>query len=579
MPLVNAASVPTASASRTQIVVAIPVESADEVDSALAMAAAEIAAGATLVEWRVDSLAEEADGLASVLRLVRECKAPCVVTIRGVAEGGAFRGNEMDRVSLLEAIGTADPAPRFIDFELASLGCSANIRQKILLAVAHPPQPAAKKPQLILSSHDFQGRPSDLTRRAVAMWNDPACAVAKLAWRARSVRDCVEAFELLHQAPKPTIALCMGPFGMASRVLAAKFGAFLTYARAEGDPGTAPGQPTVAQLRKLFRFDSISRTTQVFGIVGWPLDQSLSPLIHNAGFGAIGFDGCYVPFPIPTEWEHFKAGMHALREFRQLDVRGLSVTIPHKEHAVRFIRECGGELDAISDWCGAANTILFRPDGSLKALNTDAPAAVASLAVALALHGDTSASLACGQDPHTVPGGNEMRSAWRNIHVAILGAGGAARAIAAGLALAGARVTLFNRTHARAEAIAHSLHGRALPGGGEAQVTASRMDQFSGETFQAIVHATSVGMEGGSDPEGCMLPPDVALHQKMVVLDTVYRPLQTPLLRMAAEQGATVVDGSDMFIRQAHMQFELFTGHAAPAGLFRRLVDGSLRVR
>ena len=228
--------------------------------------------------------------------------------------------------------------PRSIDFELSHLARSANIRQKVMLAVDHARQPRDLKTSLILSSHDFEGRPNDLVRRAAAMWNEPACAVAKIVWKARSVRDCIEAFELLQQAPKPTIALCMGAFGMASRVLAAKFGGFLTYARAQGDPGTAPGQPTVPQLRELYCFDSITPRTRVFGVVGWPIEHSLSPHLHNAGFGSVKFDGVYLPLPVPPEWEHFKATLHALLDFKPLDLGGLSVTLPHKQHLVRFVR-------------------------------------------------------------------------------------------------------------------------------------------------------------------------------------------------------------------------------------------------
>ena len=194
MPSSDQAHTARTSASGTLIAVAIPVESAGEVPSAIEMACKEVTAGARLVEWRVDALAEEPDGLKQILRLVRESPAPCIVTIRSATEGGNFRGEDTDRVSMLEAIGTADPGPRYIDFELAHLARSANIRQKVLLAVDHARQVRDLKTSLMLSSHDFDGRPSDLTRRATAMWNDSACAVAKLAWKARSVRDCIEAF-------------------------------------------------------------------------------------------------------------------------------------------------------------------------------------------------------------------------------------------------------------------------------------------------------------------------------------------------------------------------------------------------
>jgi len=562
----------------TLITVAITVETPAEVLEALRTATQQVQAGARIVEWRVDALAEDAGALDAITRLVRESPAPCIVTIRSASEGGGYRGDDTDRVSLIEAIGTADPGPRYIDFELLHLSRSANIRQKVLLAVDHARQVRDLKTSLILSTHDFKGRPNDLARRAAAMWQDPACAIAKLAWRARSVRDCIEAFELLLQAPKPTVALCMGPFGLASRVLAAKFGAFLTYARADGDPGTAPGQPTVRQLRQDFRFDAISKNTRVFGVIGWPIEHSLSPLLHNTGFSAVGFDGCYLPLPIPTEWEHFKATMHALIDFKPLDLGGLSVTLPHKENLLRYVRESGGVIDAISERCGAANTLLVEANGRLRAINTDAPAAVAALAVGMQMRAQASAALAAGGTPNSIDGGLAARVGWSAMRVAVLGAGGAARAIVAGLSLAGAQVFIFNRTHERAEAIERDLHRQPLPGGGESHVVAGRLGEIASGHFHAFVNATSVGMEGGADISGNPLPNDIQLHPQVVVMETVYTPRITPMLRMATERGARVIDGAQMFVKQAEMQFQLFTGTEAPAGLFQQLVQQALAI-
>ena len=556
----------------TLIVSAIPVEAPGEVDEALHMAADEVAAGARLIEWRVDALAEDPSGLACILRLVRQSPVPCIVTIRGAAEGGGWRGEDTDRVSMLEAIGTATEGPRYIDFEQDCLQRSANLRQKVLLAVDHERQVRDLKTGLIESFHDFQTRPTDLVRRLSRMWEDPACAVAKVAWRARSVRDCLEAFELMRQAPKPTVVICMGGPGIASRVLSPKFGGFMCYAKAQGDMGTAPGQLTVPQLRQQYGFDRIGAATRVFGVVGWPIEHSLSPRLHNAGFASVGFDGCYVPWPVPPEWEHFKASLSAMLDFKPLDLAGLSVTLPHKEHLVRFVREAGGTLDEVAARCGAANTLLVR-QGSLHAANTDAPAAVGALAEALSIPASASEALASGMEPSAVPAGPEAREAWKGLRVAVLGAGGAARAIATGLALAGGRVVVFNRTQSRAEAIERDLHRQPLPGGGQTHVVSGRASEIACGCFHAFVNATSLGMEGGPDAAASPLPDDVSLDDRVVVMDTVYRPRRTPLVREAASRGARVVDGTAMFVRQAQMQFSLFAGRAAPPGLFRSLVD------
>ncbi|MCX5652707.1 MAG: type I 3-dehydroquinate dehydratase, partial [Planctomycetota bacterium] len=148
------------------------------------------------------------------------------------------------------------------------------------------------------------GRPIDLLRRVAAMQDDPLVSIVKLAWMARSIRDNLEAFDLLATRTKPLIALLMGEFGLMSRVLAPKFGGFLTFASDAEGSGTAPGQPTARELRDLYRFGAIGPATRVFGVVGWPVAHSRSPAFHNARFAEHGYDGVYLPLPVPGEWEH-----------------------------------------------------------------------------------------------------------------------------------------------------------------------------------------------------------------------------------------------------------------------------------
>jgi 3-dehydroquinate dehydratase/shikimate dehydrogenase len=306
-------------------------------------------------------------------------------------------------------------------------------------------------------------------------------------------------------------------------VLAPKFGGFLTFAAVEEGAGTAPGQPTIHELRDLYRFHEIDRSTKVFGIVGWPVTHSRGPQVHNAGFAAIGFNGVYLPLPIMPEWEQFKATMLALIEDPRLDFAGCSVTLPHKEHLLRLVREEGGEVDPLAEEIGAANTLLVAGDRSLRCVNTDAPAAVEALGEC------------------------------ENRKVVVLGAGGVARAVVAGLVSAGAEVVVVNRTRARAEALAEAIGG----------VTVGSMDDLAdADTF---INCTSVGMEGGPDPEGLPLPDDVPLDDTKTVFDTVYTPERTPLIARAEAAGARVVLGTAMFRLQAALQFELWTGKALPS--------------
>ena len=539
----------------------IAVESAAEIPLAVERAARARILGARMIEWRCDGLAsrEGAGAADAIARLVRESPLPSIVTVRSSDEGGTSTLAESERLALLARVAKAADAPRMIDVEHAALAADL---PRALLAAALAPRgddadaPAATK--LVASAHDFTGRPIDLLRRVAAMQDDPLVSIVKLAWMARSIRDNLEAFDLLATRTKPTIALLMGEFGLMSRVLAPKFGGFLTFASDAEGSGTAPGQPTARELRDLYRFGAIGPATRVFGVVGWPVAHSRSPAFHNARFAEHGYDGVYLPLPVPGEWEHFKASIGALVDHERLDFAGASVTIPHKEHLVRFVRERGGEVDADAAWLGAANTLVVRPHGTpdaqrLFATNTDMPAAVEVLSAALATRGRAREDAL----------GRALAGALEGVRVAVLGAGGVARAVAGGLALAGATVVVFNRTRAKAEALATALSGRARANGGATRVVAGDERDFdcnapSCERFHAFVNCTPLGMEGGPDPKGSAMPDDAFLDDSVVVMDTVYAPKETPFLREARARGAVTVDGEAMFLKQAELQSELF---------------------
>lgn len=505
--------------------------------------------GADLVEYRVDELlsGDDPSEPAQIVALVADSPLPCIVTCRPTWEGGACDASDSERVSLFEALATSDRPPRYIDVELAAYARSANLRQKIDLAVEHPRQIRDVKTSLILSTHDFAGRPADLTRRVLSMSDRSAAAVHKIAFLARSLRDNLELFDLLDERTKPMIALAMGEFGLMSRVLAPKFGAFLTFASIGPTETTAPGQPTIRDLLDLYRFRSITPETRVYGVAGWPVGHSLSPHVHNAGFEGVGHDGVYLPLPIAVgddgahAYESFKATMLALIDHPRLDLAGVSVTIPHKRSLVRLAREQGWLIDELSGTCDAANTLtISRGGGRIAAsiANTDAPAAAACLEEAL---GELAAK-----------------------RVAIVGAGGVARAIAAGVGANGAHVLIANRTRERA------LELCALLGEAAEVITIEDLPAFAPD---AIVNATPVGMVGGPAPDASPIPQSQldALPRGVVVFDTVYNPIRTPLLCAARERGLPTIDGVAMFVRQAALQFETWTGESAPMGLFDRI--------
>ena len=506
-------------------------------------------AGADLVEYRIDDIFHGYESRAdeeAVAQLVEGSPLPCIVTCRSAAEGGQYDGPEEARVSLYQRLGTAEGItmpPRYIDVELSAYQSSANIRQKVHLAVGHPVERRELQTSLILSTHDFKGRPADLSRRVLAMRSVAAAKVLKIAFLARSLRDNLELFDILADRDRPTIALAMGEPGLMSRVLAPKFGGFLTFASLRPTTTTAPGQPTIHELLGTYRFRSIDANTAVYGVVGAPVSHSLSPHIHNAGFEAAGVNAVYLPLPIPEGFEPFKATLLELAHAPALTLRGLSVTIPHKENLVRLAREKGWELDEASEAIGAANTLAIdRNDAGaatrLRVLNTDAPALAASL-------------------------GAELGSL-TGARIAIIGAGGVARAAAVGLSRAGAAVTVFNRHPGRADELAAALGPR---------ITAGELGELPGSAWDAVVNCTPVGMKDGpAAAEAPVSAAEIASRSPgAVMMDTVYNPQETRLIREARGAGLRVVPGLPMFIAQAAAQFSVWTGRPAPAALFERI--------
>lgn len=536
----------------TLLCVSIFVDASADVPLALARAERAVAEGARLVEWRLDALAEESDGLPAIRRLLAESPAPCIATIRSEDEGGTWQGDEQTRISLLEAIGTGDHVPAYLDFELGAWQRSANLRQKVMLAIDHAAQVRDVSTRLMLSSHDFTGRPANLVSRIADMAATDACAVGKVVYMARSLRDSLEMFDLLAERVKPMIGLCMGEYGLPTRILAPKFGGFLTFAATSDGAGTAPGQPTVRELVDTYRFDRIGPRTRVYGIVGHPVGHSLGPRVHNRGFDESGLDAVYIPMPVAPGWESFKATIGECIDHARLDFGGCSVTLPHKEHLLRLGRELGAEIDPLAATIGAANTLVVDRDGDgrvagLRVLNTDAGAAVESLG--------------WGLDPSVTPD-----EAIRGRSVAVIGAGGVARAVVAGLLARGASVVVFNRTRTRAETIVRDFQSLG-------DVTVGRnSDELACGCFHAFVNATSMGMAGGDAADESPLPDDVPLDDSVVVMDTVYTPRITPMLAIARDRGARIVDGTAMFVAQAEAQFAAWTGSPPAPGLFAGLL-------
>ncbi len=492
--------------------------------------AAAATAGADLIELRIDKLRDP-----GVLGLVlQENILPAVVTCRSKSEGGFSESDDNQRMA--ELISAIYGGARLVDLELSTIQRMNQI-------------PADIQSRFILSFHDFTAKPGDLAGIIEEMNRRPA-QVNKIVWRAANILDSLDALKLLIRTKRPTVALCMGDGGLISRVLARKFGAFLTFGSLSNETATAPGQVTIAEMKSLYRWDDIGPSTKVYGVAAHPVGHSMSPAIHNAAFTAVGYDGVYLPMLVEPDYPSFKAFMDGFIAFEELNFSGLSVTIPHKENALRYLRENSGDIEKLAARIGAVNTIAITRTGgsvSLQGKNTDYAAILDSIIAEMKID----------------------RKNLADLRVAIIGAGGTARAAVAALAHYGATVILTNRTHERAQALADEFDA------GRGKISAVSLDDLLRADFNVLINTTSIGMHPNisDSPIGDRRPP---FSSRTVVFDTIYNPIKTRLLTQAEGTGARTISGVEMFVRQAAAQFETWTGKPAPQYVMRRVISERL---
>ncbi len=533
----------------TLLVVPITVENAHQ---ALAKAQLAKAGGADAVEYRVDRLADQPDLVQTV---VADSPLPCIVTCRHACETGGFDGPEAQRIALYAALMSAAKAPMAVDVELAKW------RAEPEWAKVLGPLLAAGRTKLILSAHDFNGRPVDLDKRLKQMLEEPLCDVPKLAWKAQGLEDCAIAMDFLKVctgAGKPGVALAMGEAGMPSRILAKKGGAYMTFAALDQASGTAPGQPLLAEMKNLYRWDAIGKKTKVYGVIGCPVGHSMSPAIHNAGFSAVEFDGVYVPMRIEAGYENFARDLDAWIGCEGMDFSGASVTIPHKENLLRWGKEKKQCVEEFSERMGAANTWTATTLDGPMISNTD----FRGISEAI----DDVMAPPLGEDP--MDGFQKtFWSKWekQELRVAVIGAGGASRAAVA--AFSGGRgdgkkqqVVIFNRSEERAKEIAEVFNVQFRP-----------MEFLTNEKFDLLINCTPLGMTPNVDTSP-LADNHPALVPGVVVFDTVYNPIETKLLKQAKAAGCICIPGTEMFLHQAAEQFALWTGRSAPLNIFRKVL-------
>jgi 3-dehydroquinate dehydratase/shikimate dehydrogenase len=510
--------------------------SAKDLDQAQEQVKAAAAAGAEMLEFRVDYL--EGLSVDLVKKLIGDYKKnkgkslPIIVTCRDKKQGGAIDYPLKLRIDVLTA--ALMSGAEFIDFEYDNF-LTTEIQEKIRLVLSKN-----SKARLILSAHNFETKFPDIGRlyRSISV----VCpgVIPKLVYTANHINDCFDAFDLLYKTSGERIVFCMGNAGIISRILAKKLGSLVTFACTDKEQATAPGQIHIDQLKKLYRYDSIQPDTELFGVIADPVAHSLSPAIHNACFADMKMSRLYLPLLVQGQKQQFDAFMNGIILRKWLNFHGFSVTIPHKQNALEYAKEHQGIIEPLVNKIGAVNTLIIRSDGKVKVYNTDYSGAMEAIT-------------------------NELKFTKNNFNdlpVAIIGAGGVSRAIVAGLSDAGAKITIYNRTVEKAMQLAAEFNCQYAP-----------LDELPNIDAKLLVNCTSIGMY----PNVEAAPVDKEyLKSTMVVFDTVYNPAETQLLKDAKAKKAKRIDGVSMFVNQAMAQFKLFTSTEGNAKLMRKVVMDSL---
>ncbi|MDR2617317.1 MAG: type I 3-dehydroquinate dehydratase [Treponema sp.] len=472
-----------------------------------------------IAELRADCL--DPDERFQLRRFPEMAGLPVILTIRRGIDGGKFVGGEGARITILSkglAFAEADRRRNFAyvdleeDLEVPSLEEAARTFGT----------------RIIRSYHNMQGVDSDLTGKIKALWR-VGDELAKAAVMPQNLDDVLR----VYQAAKETaggekILLCMGEYGTNTRILAEHIGSHLSYTTVKGEadlPAAASGQLDPKVMAETYRFREITKKTRIFAVTGYPLKVSASPYFFNSIFSIENTDAVYVPIPADSIQSF-------LRLAEELGVAGVSVTVPYKEAVIPFLSYKSEQVKSI----GACNTIVASPQGWM-GYNTDAQGFSDSL---LEFSG---------------------RRDLKGRKITIIGAGGAARAVAAEVYRLKGKALILNRTAVRAREVAFPY--RFAWSGLDAQGIAL-MDKYA----DIIIQTTSVGMEPKADAD------PIEFYQfrgKELVMDVIYKPEKTRCLQRAEAAGCRILNGYDMLLRQARYQYKYYTGKEFPPSLINRV--------
>ncbi len=472
------------------------------------------------VEFRLDYLPKPAAFLPELKEFLgghRELTA--IATCRRKENGGNFGGSLTAELDVL--LKAAQAGCQMADLEVES---AEEARPSQLEKFREGLRAAGAA--FLVSFHDFA------RTRGLAQAADRIAAFEpdyiKVVSTAHSLADNLAVLRLIEDRSRSArvVGIAMGEEGLVSRVLAPRSGAAFTFASLDEGVETAPGQVAARTLRDLYRLEQIDAATRIFGVAGNPISHSLSPLMHNSAFRREHVNAVMLPLKV-------KALNDLLTLVLDLPVSGVAVTMPLKQQILPHL----ANMDPLTAKIGACNTLRIGADGKLYGFKTDVAGVIRPL---------------------------QKRVRLKGARVAVLGAGGAARAAVFGLVNEGAEVFIVNRTHEHAVALARAAKAKSL-----------KHEQLAKNRFDVLINSTPCGMTGTKQA----MPIKEDELNAGLVFDMVYNPRETPLLKLAASRGIAVIGGLEMFVQQGARQFEIWTGKPAPETEMLKSVELALKNR
>jgi 3-dehydroquinate dehydratase/shikimate dehydrogenase len=385
----------------------------------------------------------------------------------------------------------------------------------------------------ICSHHDFSGVPDDVDAIFTRL-SDTRSEIVKIAVNINDVTEAIPVWKLLERAKsenKQTIPIAMGEAGKWTRILGPLHGAFLTYASLESGSETAPGQISAVDMRDVYRVKELDEDTEVYGIIAGNTSYSTSPFMHNSAFKAKGVNAVFVPFQVKDLDAFMRLIVKPQTREIELNLRGFSVTNPHKQSIIKHL----DGLEETAKKIGAVNTIKLDNE-KLYGFNTDAFGFIEPL--------------------------KKLYADLTDARVAVVGSGGAARAVVYSLKEEKTDVTIFARDPKKAASLVDEFNI-----GFQLLTTDNRLLTTG---FDIIVNATPLGTRGEQENE--TIARAEHLGNTKLVYDLVYNPAETTLIREAKKAGVEAMNGLEMIVAQGMQQFKIWTGRDAPVKEMRDAV-------